>query len=100
MHDLGADPPPLQRRIHEKLRQEECAFLCGALQPADIGAVERDDPNLRCVPLAAEAGDLRVSIQFQLPDDVFHFGEVKPRAIVEVRRASAGRKGSGMARLP
>src|ERR1700722_14996993 len=84
IHDRGADAAPLPRRLDKNLAEKICAVACRALQPAAVGAVEHDDPNLRHVPLAPEARDLQVSVQFQFTVNAFHFGEIEPLAIVEI----------------
>ena len=47
-------------------------------------SVERGDPNLHKLPLAAEARDLHIPVRFQFTLNAFHFGEIEPLAIVEV----------------
>src|SRR5580692_12654705 len=84
VHDRGTDPALLSGGLDKNLAEEICAVACRALQPADIGAVERDDPNLRHVPLAAEARDLHGPVEFQFTVNALHFGEIEPLAIVEV----------------
>src|ERR1700685_4157414 len=84
MHDRGADAAPVPGRFDKNLAKKICAVACCALQPADVGAIERDDPNLRHLPLAPEARDLDVPDQFQFTVNALHFGEIEPLAIVEI----------------
>src|SRR5882757_5708329 len=45
-HDFCADALALERRVDEQLRQKYCIVVDSALQPSDVGAVQRDDPDL------------------------------------------------------
>jgi hypothetical protein len=64
---LRADAPTLKRGLDEQLLEKERVPVDGCLQPADGGALARDNASLGGAPAVAEARDvIRPSISLEM----------------------------------
>jgi len=71
----------------KNLHGEKRVFLSPALQPANIAAVQRDYPNLGCVPLLPQIADYRSHVDIGFPKYLLPPRKGELRIIIEVLKA-------------